>query len=687
MATQTRLNDSIDAYQIIEVAARGDRSLFLAIRNQVEGFYWLLESDTPFDGAPDALDGALFDAGERHYFAFEVSAPSLATLLNLTPRLDPAFVGWRWVRLVDSLGTMHRTGQTLSRPQPLSLSSLRFTRASHLTLAMDARPDGNADQFVAPEARTGTPTPPADVYTLSALLWAVIGDVDANRSLATVLAKATATDPLARPADGHALAQALKKALPRRAVGDLGDEPVAAERNPDRTVFGMLDGIIMALGPVAAFGILVAGLLLFRDRVPGLDLSRLPFFGSDSGADASSGGRPRARGTPVPLPAGPLAFGDYKVELDAPCSVRLESALTKGGAPLPNGAAVDFDVWLNGRPMSGVVVAPSSEINSSQWSLAFSAPCFCPGGGAIRVRARAGDGESELSVCEFGQPSDAVGVVSLQNLTIVGAQVDTTSFPALTAYFTAINADSAGTRLHGSFRCSLAIDGAPVNSFTLSAVDSQASPVTVALAMDVSGSMRGAPLLNAKAAAGEFVRQIGAGSAICLYSFSTTVKRLTTCTTERAVVLAALDGLIADGNTALRDVIISIAANQRQLGGRQAVIVLTDGADTASRASLSDMLAQVQQLNVPIYTIGLINPDLTPDVLRQISGRTGGGYLETPDAASLKDLYEKVRGQLATQYQVRFDSPAPDRKNGSFTFRVMDRERSIELTRDYTSAP
>ncbi len=673
----TGLNDIVDAYQVIEVAARGERSLFLAVRSNEAGFYWLLESAAPLAEVKARLGGAsLFESGGLHYLALDVSAATVATLLALVPRLDPAFIGWRWVRLAESLAPLHQAGQTLPRERPLTLNSLKFTKSSQISFSPFADLGGQGQSFAAPEAGDGLPTPASDVYALGASLQAAIGGAGANARLAKVLARAMANDPRQRQADGRVLARELKKALPRRAVGNLRDDPVE-ETQSAGNAFGTLDGIIMAFGPIAALGILILGFLFFKDNAPTVDWSRFPFiFGGTPAAD-TTGGVARARGTPVPLPAGALSFDDYSIDLDAPCSVRIETMLSKGGVPLPAGAAVDFDVWLNGRAMSGVVVAPGSDLVVSRYTLAFSAPGFCPGGGAVRVRARAGDGEGELSVCEFGQPSDAAGVASLEGISLVGAQVDAAAFPALAAYFTAINTENAGTRLRGPFRCDLSVDNTPVKGFGMSAVDTQASPVTVALVMDVSGSMRGAPLTNARTAAAEFVRQIGPGSPICIYSFAT----------NQAVTLAALDGLTAEGNTALYDVLISIASNQRRLGGRQAVIVLSDGADTVKRTTLAEALAQVQQLNVPVYTIGLQSPDLNPDILRQIASRTGGIYLEAPDSAALRGLYQKLRGQLVTQYQLRFDAPAPDRKAGTFTFRVLDRDRTLELTRAYTAAP
>jgi len=62
---ETRVNDIIDVFQVIEVAARGERSLFLTVRNAIEGFYWLLEAARPFDDLEPAAGSAALQQGRK----------------------------------------------------------------------------------------------------------------------------------------------------------------------------------------------------------------------------------------------------------------------------------------------------------------------------------------------------------------------------------------------------------------------------------------------------------------------------------------------------------------------------------------------------------------------------------------------------------------------------------------------
>ena len=70
---------------------------------------------------------------------------------------------------------------------------------------------------------------------------------------------------------------------------------------------------------------------------------------------------------------------------------------------------------------------------------------------------------------------------------------------------------------------------------------------------------------------------------MCVYAFSTAITRLQACTTDRKAMSAAIGKLNAGGDTALYDALLSVSGDQRKQGGRQVMIVLSDGADTASR--------------------------------------------------------------------------------------------------------
>ncbi len=170
---------------------------------------------------------------------------------------------------------------------------------------------------------------------------------------------------------------------------------------------------------------------------------------------------------------------------------------------------------------------------------------------------------------------------------------------------------------------------------------------------------------------------------VCLYSFSTTVNRLQKCTTDRKLTATALNNLVPAGDTAFYDVLVAVATDHANQTGRQAIIVLTDGDDTASRAKMAEALSRVKQTNIPLYTVGLKSKDLNSAVLRQLAEANGGSYLESPTAPDLRRLYAQIQGQLKNQYRLTFNSLYPERRSGAVSIRLAGKDQVVEASRTY----
>ena len=133
-------------------------------------------------------------------------------------------------------------------------------------------------------------------------------------------------------------------------------------------------------------------------------------------------------------------------------------------------------------------------------------------------------------------------------------------------------------------------------------------PFAVVLVIDTSSSMSGMPLQRTQAAAKAFVNALGPDDPIAIVTFSNDATVLREFTTDKADLLAAIDGLVPFGQTALYDGAatgIELAAEAPY--PRRAVILLSDGAEYGG-ASLTGRenapeLSPVR--GVPVYTIGL----------------------------------------------------------------------------------
>ena len=159
------------------------------------------------------------------------------------------------------------------------------------------------------------------------------------------------------------------------------------------------------------------------------------------------------------------------------------------------------------------------------------------------------------------------------------------------------------------------------------------SPVSVGLVTDTSGSMFSF-LPRMRDALQQFVGELDDRDDVLLIAFADRPYLLSGFTTDHAAVVQRMGIFRAQGRTALNDTILD--ALQTMKGGcydRRAVVVVSDGDDTASRSDperLTDMVNRSPDL---IYTIRLAEPES--------QNRIGLGSLqppEQPDAVALASL-------------------------------------------------
>ena len=206
----------------------------------------------------------------------------------------------------------------------------------------------------------------------------------------------------------------------------------------------------------------------------------------------------------------------------------------------------------------------------------------------------------------------------------------------------------------------ISIDGRKVDAFTVEPVSSAKNPLSIVLAIDVSGSMKGAPINEAKRAASRFLDQLDRGDFTALVSFGSSVKFLTGYTQNRSEVREQIEKLVANEQwtwlyQATREVVDKAVAAPTP---RSAVVLLTDGKDERSPTTEKDALGRVQGARVAIYTLAF-GSNAAVDYLKALSAASGGSFLTTPKAEELSQLYGKVVDQLKNQYAIQFKFTQP----------------------------
>ena len=205
-------------------------------------------------------------------------------------------------------------------------------------------------------------------------------------------------------------------------------------------------------------------------------------------------------------------------------------------------------------------------------------------------------------------------------------------------------------------------------------------PVTVGLVVDHSGSMRRKiPLVIA--AARSLVAASNPGDQVFVVNFNEHVTLGLPAATAFTSSVDELDAAIlrtrATGMTALYDAVVE--AEQRvQSGGhdKKVLIVISDGADNASKNQLADALRQVERSSAVVYTIGIFDgddPDGNPGVLLQLARVTGGECFLPGKYDSLVANCQRIARDIRQQYTIGYAPSGAARPGVYRTIRVVAR--------------
>jgi len=217
-------------------------------------------------------------------------------------------------------------------------------------------------------------------------------------------------------------------------------------------------------------------------------------------------------------------------------------------------------------------------------------------------------------------------------------------------------------------------------------------PVYVILVLDISGSMIGQPVKDAKAAARALIERMGPQDYVALIAFKISIAlneldptREHLFTTDHASVLALVDRLRAKGGTPLYDALYKAARWAKSMApGNRFIVLLTDGVDEDPGSVLAtpdDAIAEAARANIPIFAIAYegVGRRLARDFLQRAARETGGSYQETPDSAQLVPLFREILERPRQQTRLIYRSGVlPDGQVHSVRVRVRIGDQSGE---------
>ncbi len=186
-----------------------------------------------------------------------------------------------------------------------------------------------------------------------------------------------------------------------------------------------------------------------------------------------------------------------------------------------------------------------------------------------------------------------------------------------------------------------------------------AEQMEVALVIDTSGSMVGAPLAAAKAAAQSLLNQLPPSVPVAVVGFGAAPVVASPRSSDRAAQLAAIDRLAAGGQTALYDAVATgVAQLSSESSVRRAVVLLSDGGDTNSTTTLDGLTAALASAKVPVFAVELKTAESNSAALSRLAGAGGGQAVSASAPAALAGVFDGIAKQLVRQYALTWRTAA-----------------------------
>lgn len=190
-------------------------------------------------------------------------------------------------------------------------------------------------------------------------------------------------------------------------------------------------------------------------------------------------------------------------------------------------------------------------------------------------------------------------------------------------------------------------------------------PLRMVILLDTSASMQ-MKMGLAQEAAVQFVQSLKPADQVQVIEFNDRVVTLAEFTSDFGLAAEAIRKTTPRGSTSLYNALyiaLRSVAQRRRIDERQAIIVLSDGADTRSLVSFDDVLEVARKTDVMMYAISLRGSDDDLKKQKYFDARyqlsklavETGGTAYTPDRIEdLAGVYERIAAELKSQYNLGY---------------------------------
>ena len=219
-------------------------------------------------------------------------------------------------------------------------------------------------------------------------------------------------------------------------------------------------------------------------------------------------------------------------------------------------------------------------------------------------------------------------------------------------------------------------------------------PLNVIVALDLSGSVAGQPLMQLKDGLQALIGALGSSDRAALVSFSYRLTLHSALTGDRERLRAVVAGLVSGGSTAAIDATFAGLALREADPGRTLLLLFSDGIDTASWLSAKEVIDAARASDVVIYPVtvrrarysahtimpgGMRGDDDGRKMLESFADDTGGRVFYADSERTLQKTFGDVLDEFKQRYVLSF-TPRNVRPGGWHTLEVKVRGNRGQVT-------
>lgn len=237
-------------------------------------------------------------------------------------------------------------------------------------------------------------------------------------------------------------------------------------------------------------------------------------------------------------------------------------------------------------------------------------------------------------------------------------------------------------------------DGVEVQPNMIASFSLHESPYAAVVLLDSSGSME-ARFSLARSAAIRFLDGLRPEDVAAVYRFDSKVERVQEFSGGRDLAPMAY-AIRAKGMTTLNDAIVKAS---RELAERpehrKAIVILSDGMDTFSKASSDKAVESALAIGASIFAVDMSSLEIAGSARRQSAAslkgfaeKTGGRFISTPGGPALREAFTGIADELGHQYTIGY-RPVNKKRDGKWrTLEVKVQREDLTLrTRKGYRAP